>query len=258
MQAQCGKDYHNLSGDVAYGMQLTRNNKVIPPERRIGYPWDPMQSSGDKAWITQCTYANLLDALQNGVDPPILLTRFYLASPVQGGVVASFQPAYETLGVRSPKHQGTFSLVARDATGATVDEERFEPQWYDDNGRLYHEIAMQIRIPYDARIARLEIRRGAATLATMTMSATTPTVGVDVASIVKRTVRLRWHGTVEAGRTARYTVFTSMDGRWYDERIFEAPLTTAVLPIVAKRIPKYVRIVVTDGSRNAQATAPIR
>ena len=92
----------------------------------------------------------------------------------------------------------------------------------------------------------------------MTMSATTPTVGVDSAAIAGRMVRLRWHGTVETGRTARYTVFTSMDGKWYDERLFEVPATSATLPIVWKRIPKYVRVVVTDGSRNAQATVPIR
>jgi len=258
MQAQCGKDYHNQSGDVAYGMQLTRKNVTIPPERRVGYPEDPMQSAGDKAWISQCTYANLLGALQNGVDPPILLTRFYLARPVKGAVVASFQPAYETQGVASAKHNGTFSLVARDAGGNVLDQERFEPQWYDDNGKEYHELAMQIRLRYDARIARLDLLHGASTLASMTMSSTAPSVAVDAASIVRRTVRVRWHGAVEAGRTARYTVFTSMDGRWYDERIFERPVTSAYLTIVAKRVPKFVRVVVTDGSRNAQATVPIR
>jgi hypothetical protein len=186
-----------------------------------------------------------------------LLARFYLARPVNGGVVASFKPSYVMGGNATPAHQGKFALVAFDGAGAEVTRTTFEPQWTDNNEHEHHIIPVQIRIPYSATIARLDVVNGASTLASMTMSASAPSVRVDRATISGNTVHLKWSGRVEAGRTPVYTVFTSIGGTWFDERLFEVTGTSADLPILPKRRPTAVRVVVNDGSRNAQATVPL-
>lgn len=258
MVAQCDKNYHNEDGTFAYGMQLTRANAIIPPEHREGYPRDIMQGNSSDAWISQCTYDNLTGALKVATDPIVLLARFYLAQPVHGGVVASFKPSYEVAGTPSRTQGGTFSLIALDAAGNEVRRVRFEPQWSDDNGVIHHIITVQLRIPYSATIARLEVRRDAALLASMAMSTVAPTVRIDSARIAANLLHLRWSGRTERGRSASYTVWTSRDGKHFDERLFEVAVTQAALPVLRGRRPVAVRVTIDDGSRNAQTTARLR
>lgn len=255
MLAQCGLDYHNKDEDVAFGLQTMELSRPITGRQHVTYPPDIMQGSGNVGWISQCTYANLLDALRYEIDPQILVLRFYLARPVHGGVIAHMRPAYVTQGMPTQPGGGRFAVIAYDRAGAMLQQEKFEPQWMDDDNFVRNIISVQMRFKWDPRIARVEVRGPNAVLGTVTMSARAPVVAIDSARRSGRSVRVAWHGSGDRGRELLYSVFLSQDGKTYDDtRAFEQTAASAALYLPTKFYhPRFVKVVVTDGSRSSQA-----
>lgn len=260
MVAQCGLDYHNKDGTFAQGIQAMKLSKPISGEQRYGWPEDPMQGSGDDAWITQCTYDNLITALHGSLDPDVLLVRMVLAQPVRGGTVAKLRPFYVTHGTVSPSEKtGTFAIEAYNAAGHLLASIAFTPQWTDDNGTLHHLIAIQERLKYVPAIARVELRGPHnALLDSVAMSREAPTVTIDSAHLTGSRLHLAWRGTGDPGRQLLYSIFLSRDGQLYDDSVFEQKATRADLPLLRGYHPRFVKVVVTDGTRSSQTIGRIR
>ncbi|HET9392637.1 MAG TPA: hypothetical protein VFO29_03785 [Candidatus Rubrimentiphilum sp.] len=262
MQAQCDKNYHNTSDGVAYGLQTMKLSNPITGQQHFGWPFDIMQGAGDEAWISQCTYDNLIGALRGPVDPLMLVVRFYLARPVHGGVVGRLRPAYITPATLSQTvRAGKFTITAYNAGGGVVQKGTFDPQWSDENNFDRNIISVQYRFKYDPAIARIDLRAPNNTLLdSMTVSKIAPTVAVDRATRAGRKIHVAWRGTGEARRELLYSVFLSSDKKVFYEWSFERPETHIDLTLRRHSTfrPRFVKVVVTDGSRSAETIAALR
>ena len=261
MLAQCDKNYHNTSDGVAYGVQTMKLSNPITGEQHYGWPFDIMQGAGEEAWISQCTYDNLIGALRGEVDPLMLIVRFYLAQPVHGGIVGKLRPAYVTHATLSQTvRAGKFTITAYGA-GGVVDRGTFDPQWSDENNFDRNIISVQYRFKYNPAITRIELRApNGALLDSMSMSKAAPAVAVDQARRVGRKIRVAWHGSGEARRELLYSVFLSSDRKVFYEWSFERPETHIDLTLRRHSTfkPRFVKVVVTDGSRSAETVVALK
>ncbi len=257
MVAQCGKDYHNITSSLAYGLQTMKLSQPITGEQRYGWPMDIMQGSNEEGWISQCTYANLIDALHNATDPKVLMIRFYLAQPVHHGAAGKLRPAYETEGTLSPSiKDGTFAVSAYDARGNVLERDTFNPPWRDENGFDRNIISEQVRLKYDPAIASFDLRGpGNALLDSVRMSTHAPSVAVTRATRSGREISVAWRARGDPGRELLYSLFLSHDAKIFYEAAFEQKAAHAVLSVPPKFDPRYVKVVVTDGSRSSEAVA---
>ena len=216
-----------------------------------------MQGADDEAWISQCKYDNLITALKGDVDPQVLLVRFYLAQPVHGGVIGKLRPAYITNAtVSGSDKNGEFSVIAYGAT--LVQRGKFNPQFSDENNFVRNIISVQYRLKYDPSITRVELRgpRGVL-LDSMVMGKTLPRVAITRASVAGRKVHAAWRGSGDAGRTLLYSVYLSNDGKVFYEFSFERTPTSADFTLRRHTTfrPRFVKVIVTDGSRSTEAIA---
>ncbi len=261
MTAQCDKDYHNKFNPIAFGLQTMKLSNPITPEQRYGYPFDLMQGAGDEAWVSQCTYDNLITALRGDVDPQVLLLRFYLAQPVHGGVVGKLRPAYVTHATLSQTvKDGAYSVTAYGA-GGVIERGKFSPQWVDENNFNRNIISVQYRLKYDPSITRIDLRGPKGELLdSMSMSKSAPAVTITHATFAGRRVSVAWRGSGEAGRELLYSVFLSHDRKVFDEFSFERPESSAtfILRRHSHLRPRFVKVIVTDGSRSTEVIAPLR
>lgn len=260
MLAQCGKDYHNKSNLIVYGIQTMKLSKPISGEHHDGFPMELMEGGGNnQPFISQCTYANLLDALQGPVDPQVLLVRFYLARPVHGAAVGKLRPAYASQATLTPDDRnGQFAITAFDRSGAQLERVRFNPPWADENGVNRNIISVQIRLRYHAAFGKLELRGPGGALLDSTTVSTAPPVITNVSAAYRmsggalRTLHVAWHG----GAAALYSVFLSTDGRVWFEASFEQPQTAIDLHLLSRRFsPHFVKVVAGDGASSSQAVA---
>ncbi len=258
MLSDCELDYHNHSGQISYGLQLTHKNIVTAPERHQGYPEDLMGDPASSSWNGQCTYAHLIDGLRNTVDPAVLLVRFGMAREPRG-VRAKLLPSYDAHGGLTPDDTyGRYSVVALNAAGRMLSRKRFDPPWIDENGKPHAVIAMQEHLPDSRAIASIEVLGPGGVLDASSMSKTPPSVTIDAATVVKNRLAVRWHGRGERGRTLLYSLLVSPDGgQTYRERLFEQQGNTANLKLYEKP-PLIVKVIVTDGSHSAQAQAAVK
>jgi hypothetical protein len=262
MLAQCDKNYHNTSDRVAFGLQTMRLSQPITGEQRYGYPFEIMQGADEDAWISQCTYDNLIGALRGDVDPLMLIVRFYLAQPVHRGVVGKLRPAYVMHATLSQTvRAGKFTITAYNAAGGVIERGTFDPQWVDENNFDRNIISVQYRFRYEPAIARIDLRApNNALLDSMTMSKTAPTVAVDQARRAGRKIHVAWHGSGEARRELLYSVFLSSDRKVFYEWSFERPETH--IDVTLRRHstfrPRFVKVLVTDGSRSAEAVVALK
>ena len=262
MTAQCGLDYHNKGDAIAIGLQTIKLSRPITGEQRYGWPVDVMQGASDDAWISQCTYDNLITALKGDVDPRVLLVRFYLAKPVHGGVVGKLRPAYVTDATLSQTVKGgKFTLTAFGGSGGVIERGNFDPQWVNEDGFDRNIISVQYRLKYDPAITRIELRApGGALLDSTAVSKVAPKVSITRATVSGRKVNVAWRGSGERGRGLLYSVFLSHDRKVFYEYSFErpAPSATFVLRRHSRLAPRYVKVVVTDGSRSSEVVAPLK
>jgi|GEM_PF-3163554 len=261
MTEQCDKDYHNKYDGVAFGLQTMRLSAPIAGYQHYGYPFDLMQGADEDAWVSQCTYDNLITALKGDVDPRVLLVRFYLAKPVHGGVVGKLRPAYVTDATLSQTvKNGKYTLTAYGGNGV-LERGNFDPQWVDENGFDRNIISVQYRLKYDPGITRIELRGpGGGLLDAMTVSKVAPKVAITRATIAGRKVSVAWRGSGEAGRTLLYSVFLSHDRKVFYEYSFERPADSVALTLRRHESfkPRFVKVVATDGSRSSEAVARFR
>jgi len=175
-----------------------------------------------------------------------------------------FEPFYdvEDDAIQARMQGGAWNVTALDANGATVATYGFEPVWRgSDNTRDRIAIPVTARIPYDARIRRLELRSPNGLLAAESVGASRPALQIDSpqdgASGVGRAVTVRWSATTADGSPALATIYYSVDGKIWLDRAFETKQTSLRL-ILAKNAPKhYIRVVVTDGSRSSEQTVVV-
>jgi hypothetical protein len=80
------------------------------------------------------------------------------------------------------------------------------------------------------------------------------------ATVAGRNVSVAWRGNGEAGRTLLYSVFLSHDRKVFYEYSFERQAASAafVLRRHSNLKPRYVKVIVTDGSRSTESIAPLR
>lgn len=259
MLAQCGKDYHNKSNLIVYGLQTMKLSKPISGEHHDGFPMELMEGgSNEQPFISQCTYANLIDALRGPVDPQVLLVRFYLARPVHGAAVGKLRPAYASQATLTPDDKnGQFALTAFDRSGAQLERIRFNPPWADENGVNRNIISVQIRLRYHAGVAKLELRGpSGALLDTMTANPAPPVVSNVSASYGRPASAHVLHVSWRGGAGALYSVFLSTDRRVWYEAAFEQTQTSADIPLLTRGFrPHFVKVIATQGANSSQAVA---
>ncbi|MBV8172775.1 MAG: hypothetical protein JO219_12685 [Candidatus Eremiobacteraeota bacterium] len=266
MNKQCKQpgDYHNKAVLWANGYRIDTNNAPGPRvEEMRQYPFFGVTSPQGSVWIDQCTYWNLARTLVAEPDPAAMLVRGVAFKSADTKKFGGFLwPSYDMTGVPElvarPALPGErWSIVVRSASGAQIAAYPFDPEFADENGRVRDLVAFSYLIPFSAD-ARSVVLRGPDALSwVQQITAHPPSVRISAPAADARLgpvsrVTVRWSATGETDTPLLATVLYSPDGhRWYDQ-VFEQPVHS--VDIALKRSQRhYIKVIVTDGSRSAQA-----
>jgi hypothetical protein len=271
MEAECGRSYHNKKDPVANGERITRGGAPSARERKAGLMalMGPEAKSSDEVWITQCTYAHLLQQLTGAPpDPPVLLVRAFLTKD-GGKVKGELQPLYELMGysdVAAGKGGGPYALILRDAQGAELGRYPLSPQWNDiETGEPRSIVSLVFRVPALPEPAVVELVGPGGVLDRKQMSARPPTLQIltpaegERAKVENKRVRVTWKAEGEQGRPLLYSILYSSDGgEHFQTQAFELESTAFDVTIDPSAKEHRVKVVVTDGTRSSEAVIPLR
>ncbi|HVG62702.1 MAG TPA: hypothetical protein VNA24_29320 [Hyalangium sp.] len=271
MEAECGRSYHNKKDPVANGERITRGGAPSERERKAGLLalMGPATGNPDDVWITQCTYAHLLQQLAGAPpDPPVLLVRAFLTKD-GGKVKGELQPLYELMGyadVAAGKGGGPYAVILRDAKGAELGRYPLSPQWNDiETGEPRSIVSLVFRVPALPEPAVVELVGPGGVLDRKQMSARPPTLQIltpaegERAKVENKRVRVTWKAEGEQGRPLLYSVLYSSDGgEHFQTQVFELESTAFDVTIDPSAKDHRVKVVVTDGTRSSEAVIPLR
>jgi hypothetical protein len=268
MDAQCSApgNYHNDNGKgdkhEAYGFRLHNGGQPVRIEETRKSPLMRSEDNPEKIWIAQCTYWNLANELRKRPDPTVILVR---GAALQSGRLTAgiLWPSYELdsdTSLPRPTHGPAWSITMRDAGGHVVATYPFQPQWHDENGRTHKIVPFGFQLPYSDRVRRLELRTPSGFKVVRQFGDRAPTVqiisqrGGETVKALGGKVHLVWRASGDPRTTFLSTVLYSNDGgRYYQDRMFEATAESLDLRVDPKVRNHKVRIVVTDGTRSAEA-----
>ena len=288
MEAECDIDYHNSEDPVAHGHRILEhgqeNRKRMRDEVAI------MGPAGPATWITQCTYAHLLDQLVQLPDPLVLLVQglvFKSGDMVQGDL----SPAYQLDGTVDLKanNTGGWAILLRDAGGNIMGRYPFDPVFtIADPDTEINLVPFAYRLPYQAEVAQIDLvfsgdlaasgdlptsgdvavsqspsSSGDFLLDSITLSANAPTVVIEGPASggtpslsLDGTVSAVWTGDDADGDLLLYTVLYSSDGgQNWSVVSFEQEGTSADVSIDPAGTEHRVKVIVTDDARSAEAVA---
>jgi hypothetical protein len=269
MQKECGRNYHNKSDPIANGEHITEGGVPATRERKAGMlPLMGPAVAFSKTWITQCTYAHLLQQLSGGPpDPPVLLVRAFLSKEA-GKVKGELKPMYELMGSSDVTvgKGGAYALVLRDAKGAELGRYPLSPRWNDIETKVPRSIiSMVFRVPALPEPAVVELVGPGGVLDKKQMSTVPPTLRIltpaegERAKVENGRVRVTWKAEGEQGRKLLYTILSSSDGgEHFETQAFELEEPTFDVTIDPKAKSARVKVIATDGTRSSEAIIPIR
>ena len=259
MKQQCTTpgNYHNTLEQIASGMRLDEGGKPTYPDfLYIKVPFMGAARKIDAQWIDQCTYWHLADELRNKPDPSTLLVRGGIGK-LGSKIDAALWPAYLLSGVVSiPNVSSPWSIVIRDGAGKIAAKYPFAPQFVDENGRPKDFAPFVFQIPRPASLGSIELR-GPGVSVLHKAGRFAPKVTITEARVEGSRLSLRWQPKGDPAMPALSSVFVSDDGGiTYNAWLTEQAKTSFAFPISHGK--HRVKIVVTDGTRSAQAFADVR
>lgn len=216
-------------------------------------------------WITQGTYWHLLELFQARPDPPLIVTRGFLAR--EGGRIhGRLDALYEVMGVPdletgglSPSH---VAIELRDADGGMLGRFPFKAEWRVPHVERERSIvAFTFTVPDLEGTAEIALvgpdgallhsrRRSASAPAVEILS---PAAGARVTPDDER-LRVTWRGSDVDGDDLTYMVLYSPDaGATWRVAGYEVTGTSFDVPIVGRPASPRVRVIATDGARSATA-----
>jgi hypothetical protein len=264
----CGVNYHNIGTvGLAHGHRITIDSQVV---RGAQYRQEDRRAlmGGDRlvgAWITQCTYRNLVEQLVSPPDPELILVRGRLA---RGGnrIIGELLPSFQFMGLPDLKASsgGDYAIVLRDAQGAQLARFPFTAQWRSTahHGQERNVLALDYAVPDLPGTARIDLVGPGNVLFDSrhysahapTVSITTPAAGSNLVVPANRTVEVRWTGADADGDSLLYSAFYSADGgqTWTD---FVVDRTDPVFRVRVNKVGNdhRVRVIATDGARSGEA-----
>jgi hypothetical protein len=268
MEKECERNYHNKRDPVANGHIITYGSVPGTRERQAGVIPIMGPATFLPSWITQCTYAHLLDQLGGAPpDPPVLLVRAFL-SKEGGGVKGELRPMYELMGYSdvAPGKGGAYAILLRDAKGAELGRYPLSPRWNDlETNAPRSVISMVFRVPALPEPAVVELVGPGGVLDREQLSAKPPALQILTPAQGERPkveggrVRVTWKAEGEQGRKLLYSILYSPDGgEHFQTQAFELERTEFDVTINPQAKDHRVKVVVTDGTRSSEAVIPLR
>jgi len=173
-----------------------------------------------------------------------------------GQARAELRPGYDLMGVSDVTEagRGAWSVRLRDGTGRELAAWPFEPEWAPDAPHRTMS-AVALRVPATPEARKLEITHDGVVVASRAIPAGPPTVQSATAEAFPggRKVQLRWTARAADGSPLLASVYVSTDGgEVFDARLFELPMTQAIVNVDPAAGEHVFKIVVTDGARSAE------
>lgn len=261
MVRDCNLDFHNSLAPVARGLRVTQrgvNDRMLISDKTKSIM---SRASAQPRWIDQCTYWHLADVLQQRQDPQMVLVQGAIAR-LGRAKSGELLPSYEIDGQADlvAGGHGLFSLVERDASGASLGTFSFSPIWQLEDSSINRLIeTFTDRIPEMPGLASIDLNGPKGRLDTIAYSAHAPTVtitapqnGASVA-LVNGTAYVSWTGTDADSDPLLYTVLFSPDGgtTWIPTA-FEQTATSWEVPVYGGS-DCVVKVIATDGLRTTAA-----
>ena len=258
MEKQCKQNYHNQDRKVAHGFRITEGGveNREPRWKNISI----MESGSDDLWISQCTYWNLLDALQSRVDPPVILVRGLLARNQDQNFGKLF-PAYQIESDLDPvaDPNGDWSVALRDANNAILSRYPFSPTWGVNDDTQRDVLAFRYRIPDLPGVAKIDLVGPNGVLDSLTLSANPPTVTITAPDpdtpieVVDGQVAFAWIGSDPDGGEIRYSTFYSADeGESWSFGAFEQSESQTTMKVDQEAGTHMFKVTATDGVRSSE------
>lgn len=216
-------------------------------------------------WITQGTYWHLLELFQARPDPPLIVTRGFLAR--EGGRIhGRLDALYEVMGVPdleagglSPSH---VAIELRGADGGVLGRFPFKAEWRVPHVERERSIvAFTYTVPDMPGVAEIAlVGPDGAVLHARRRSASAPVVAIEAPLSGARvspdgdSLNVRWRASDADGDDLTYMVLYSPDaGATWRVAGYEVTGTSFDVPIVGRPAAPRVRVIATDGARSATA-----
>jgi hypothetical protein len=251
-------NYHNKGGAWAFGERLYIQGAPLRfrVENYIPFMTSTQTSS---TYIAQCTYWNLANQLARKNDPPVTLVRGHVEQS-HGEVTGSFSPFYDQDGVAdvAAGKPGVWNIIVRSGASAPVVYPVRSPFTLNEDERTMPSSTFAYRIPTPLAGAAIELRGPGIDL-TSVRGAQAPTVAISTpaaGSLVvahNGTVEITWSAQTPSGAKPVATVLYAPVGSTLTEQVFETTGTSWKVMLDPSAHRHHVRVVVSDGSRSAQA-----
>lgn len=255
-----GFSYHNYDDrNLADGVEL------FPIRQRHDQKNAMMGPAGSPPWITQGTYWHMLEQFLAAPDPPLIVTRGFLARD-GGRLLGRLDALYEVMGVpdlpEGARGPAMAAIELRDAAGSVLGRFPFRIDWREPHRTEERStIAFTYTVPELPGTAMIAlVGPDGAVLHTRQRSASAPQVRIvepaDGGSVAVEGDRLRvsWDGSDADGDALTYMVLYSPDGgeTWRVEG-YEVTGQTFDVPVRGRPASPRVRVIATDGARSGMA-----
>jgi LPXTG-motif cell wall-anchored protein len=220
-------------------------------------------------WVDQCTYRHLMTTLQPGGDPTVLVVRALLTRPdAPKGGLGSFLPAYDVEGEPdlAPDSTGDYAIVLRGGDARVLARYPFTPRFSDDKGGPPLDvISVTYRVPLAPGLSTIELDGpGGKLLDARAYGAQapvgellTPRSGAKVGSGTRR-IHVAWRTRSATGAPVVASLFYSADGgQLWQPQLLEQQRASFDVRLQPGG-HHVIKLLVTDGSRSAQAIVAIR
>jgi hypothetical protein len=249
-------NYHNTFARIASGMRLDEGGKPSSPDflyYKVPFMGSASQISGQ--WADQCTYWHLADELQHRPDPAVLVIRGGIGKFGQN-LDAVLWPAYTMKGnVSLPHGTSAWSIVVRDSGGKIAVRYPFAPQFLDENGKPKAFAPFVYQIPQPKSLGSIELH-GPGVSVLHKAGRFAPSISITRAQVEGSKLLLGWRVTADPATATLSSVYVSDDGGvTYNARLTEQPKTALTMAVA--RGKHRIKVVVTDGTRSAEAFADV-
>jgi hypothetical protein len=260
MTNDCGIDYHGIATFDAFGERIDKGS--VPFSRRDEDGTYPIMGADTsrETWITQCTYAHLIESMRTRPDPPLLAISAVL-SDLSNMPRAVFMPFYLLDGIANVSGGTTkeWLLSVRDKSGRQIAAYPFEPNWYSEKHIARHAVLVDLQIPVMKGAAKIAITFGGKTMTEESLSPSPPSIAVQVpkanAIADTKAVHVSWQASTTNGALPLTTVLYSPNGgKSFSAQLFESPAKQFDVALDPKTKDHLIKLVVTDGTRSSEQT----
>lgn len=255
-----GFSYHNNDDkNLADGVEL------FPARARHDGINAMMGPAGGPPWVTQGTYWHMLEQFLAAPDPPLIVTRGFLARDGQR-LLGRLDALYEVMGVPDLPEGALAPAMAaielRDAAGAVLGRFPFRIDWREPHREEERStIAFTYTVPDVPGTAAIAlVGPDGGVLHERRRSTSAPQVRIvgpaegQAVAVEGDRVRVAWEGTDADGDALTYMVLYSPDnGETWRVEGYEVTGTTFEVPVTGRPASPRVRVIATDGARSGMA-----